>query len=492
MTDTQYALIQNTNLAVNQDHEYESDASGYRVGEFWTIMGAGDKGDCEDFALTKLDQLYTQGIPIQNMQIAWGQTETGANHAFLIIRTANKGDIVLDNRFDSIKNVNTIPYRIQAYQSAGQTWKAYTVQLESVTIDYMDCNAGAFADGDRVLVQFENQNWDEPLVIGFESEPVECTLKGFLRQGFPYDGSSFKFNPPNNTFSELTDQPIHNINPAAFGSQTRNKVFICGGQAEGSYWNDTYEYNVNDEAWSSKQDMLNDRGNSKAFTINNVGFVCCGFETGGGFPNPELIVNRVEKYSIDTNSWASSTSHPNSIYGFDTWQLNGKGYTVGGLNASALSNSIYEFNATGESWTSKQTLASAWARGATFITTQKGYYVGGVTADDLDGMDEIFIGPPSATYFNKRCYQYNPITNVLTRMADMFSTSSTKTPLDSMASGDFTNGYVYGGSSANTSITVGYDETTNSWSIRANLPTYSDETGTHSIVTQTGGAEATI
>ena len=48
--------------------------------------------------------------------------------------------------------------------------------LSSVTIDYMDCDSAAFADGDRVIVKFENNDWDSPKVIGFESEPKPCGL----------------------------------------------------------------------------------------------------------------------------------------------------------------------------------------------------------------------------------------------------------------------------------------------------------------------------
>lgn len=48
-----------------------------------------------------------------------------------------------------------------------------------VPIYYMDCNGAAFEDGDRVLVAFSG-NTDQPMVVGFESEPKECTgFSGF-------------------------------------------------------------------------------------------------------------------------------------------------------------------------------------------------------------------------------------------------------------------------------------------------------------------------
>lgn len=42
-----------------------------------------------------------------------------------------------------------------------------------VPIFYMECNGGAFEDGDRVLVAFSG-NTDQPMVVGFESHPKQC------------------------------------------------------------------------------------------------------------------------------------------------------------------------------------------------------------------------------------------------------------------------------------------------------------------------------
>ncbi|HEY7775973.1 MAG TPA: hypothetical protein VIC02_05465, partial [Kineobactrum sp.] len=48
--------------------------------------------------------------------------------------------------------------------------------LEAVPIQYMTCNAQAFEIGDRVVVRFDAQDWAQPKVIGFESNPRPCTL----------------------------------------------------------------------------------------------------------------------------------------------------------------------------------------------------------------------------------------------------------------------------------------------------------------------------
>ncbi len=46
--------------------------------------------------------------------------------------------------------------------------------LLNVPFDYMDCGRAAFDDGDRVVIRFKGQDWDDPEVIGFESNPKGC------------------------------------------------------------------------------------------------------------------------------------------------------------------------------------------------------------------------------------------------------------------------------------------------------------------------------
>jgi hypothetical protein len=48
------------------------------------------------------------------------------------------------------------------------------VTLEVVPINYMNCDGAAFQVGDRVVVHFIDQDWNDPQVIGFESNPRHC------------------------------------------------------------------------------------------------------------------------------------------------------------------------------------------------------------------------------------------------------------------------------------------------------------------------------
>jgi len=52
--------------------------------------------------------------------------------------------------------------------------------LDQIPVVYMECNADAFEVGDRVLVEFVDQDWDGARVIGFESNPKPCGWDYYL------------------------------------------------------------------------------------------------------------------------------------------------------------------------------------------------------------------------------------------------------------------------------------------------------------------------
>jgi hypothetical protein len=54
-------------------------------------------------------------------------------------------------------------------------WTKVQVVLTDVPIEYMNCNSESFADGDEVIVEFTEQDWDQPKIIGFKEAPKPCT-----------------------------------------------------------------------------------------------------------------------------------------------------------------------------------------------------------------------------------------------------------------------------------------------------------------------------
>lgn len=175
ISDSQFDELVTVNSEVNSSHPYLSDVAGWQTGDSWDLLGEGEAGDCEDLQLTKADSLINDyGWDAKHLRMAVCETELGTGHAVLIVETANRGTLVLDNRYDYPMRIERLPYRFLSRQKAGTTWESFSTRLESVSIEYMSCNSAAFADGDRVVVEFEGQDWSSPKVVGFESEPAQC------------------------------------------------------------------------------------------------------------------------------------------------------------------------------------------------------------------------------------------------------------------------------------------------------------------------------
>jgi len=73
------------------------------------------------------------------------------------------------------KTAHTCSVTLDAAASSAQSLNINQgVNLTAVPIVYMTCNSGAFSIGDRVVVQFQSQDFTKPRVIGFESNPKAC------------------------------------------------------------------------------------------------------------------------------------------------------------------------------------------------------------------------------------------------------------------------------------------------------------------------------
>lgn len=67
-------------------------------------------GDCEDYALTKRRALLVAGLPAGALRLATAYTEHGEYHAVLTVATTD-GTLVLDNRFPTVRDWRSMPYR---------------------------------------------------------------------------------------------------------------------------------------------------------------------------------------------------------------------------------------------------------------------------------------------------------------------------------------------------------------------------------------------
>lgn len=90
--------LKRVNVTVNRRIKPRNDPRGT---DNWSLNVA--YGDCEDYALAKRAALIRAGVPAGAVRIATARTRSGAGHAVLIIKTS-RGDLVLDNRTNSIKS----------------------------------------------------------------------------------------------------------------------------------------------------------------------------------------------------------------------------------------------------------------------------------------------------------------------------------------------------------------------------------------------------
>jgi predicted transglutaminase-like cysteine proteinase len=425
-SNSMWQTIKSVNQSVNQDHEYETDKSGYGIGEVWREMSAGEKGDCEDYALTKQKALSAAGIPIQHLQIAIGETETGGWHAFLMIRSANRGTIILDNRYDNVMSLDQVPYRFHSYQRAGDEWNGYGVRLTDVPVEYMSCNVGAFADGDPVIIEFTDRDFSQPKVIGFRSNPSGC-----ISHGICFWSSWTAYTDMYGwIYYQDTDAWVKTgIGTAqvAFFSRCASPdwggaVHYLGGNHDimapvadrHKTVKYNYQYTVNLDSWAIKTEMNQERQYHIAFSFNGFLNVYGGKEDNV----TSVALDSNEKYDPDTESWISRMDGDQKIH-MSEFVIEGKGYSLGGFPAVYFENAVNDnnqYDPVENQWSTKSVLPASMYRTCAFAdySSNKGHIVGGVTYGQWDSGKSMGGG----YYLTKRHYEYDPVTNVWTRKQD--------------------------------------------------------------------------
>ncbi len=105
--------LREVNAAVNRSISYERNTLGL-AGDKWVVAPA--SGDCNDYAVTKRQQLLARGWPSRTLLLAHVVTRWGEHHLVLVIR-AKEGDYVLDNINAQIRPWSRAPYQWVRMQS---------------------------------------------------------------------------------------------------------------------------------------------------------------------------------------------------------------------------------------------------------------------------------------------------------------------------------------------------------------------------------------
>lgn len=123
LDDKTFAVLDEVNYAVNRAISYRSDREVYGRSDFWTVARPGEAGDCEDFALAKLERLLARGFPREAMRLAVVyRPRDGIRHAVLTVDT-DRGTYVLDSSYSHVMAWSDLPYTNWARERPGrQRW----------------------------------------------------------------------------------------------------------------------------------------------------------------------------------------------------------------------------------------------------------------------------------------------------------------------------------------------------------------------------------
>ena len=113
------------NIAVNAAVKPMNDFDVYGKDEVWAYPNGA--GDCEDYVLEKRRDLMREGVALSNLLITVVRKPDGEGHAVLTVRTS-KGDFILDNLTDSVRQWDMTGYRYLKRQASDHTGHWVTIR----------------------------------------------------------------------------------------------------------------------------------------------------------------------------------------------------------------------------------------------------------------------------------------------------------------------------------------------------------------------------
>jgi predicted transglutaminase-like cysteine proteinase len=125
LSDALLKRIAAINVSVNRAIRPMNDADIYGKDEVWAYPNGA--GDCEDYVLEKRRELHSEGISFSNLLITVVRKPDGEGHAILTVRT-DKGDFVLDNLTDKVKDWTNTGYRFLKRQASDHTGRWVSIR----------------------------------------------------------------------------------------------------------------------------------------------------------------------------------------------------------------------------------------------------------------------------------------------------------------------------------------------------------------------------
>lgn len=131
MTAALWQEIGEINVSVNKAIKPMNDLDQFGKDEVWSYPDG--TGDCEDYVLEKRRVLAAKGVSLSNLLITVVRKLDGEGHAVLTVRT-DKGDFILDNLSDNVRNWNETEYRYLKRQSSVNTGRWVSIREGQTTL----------------------------------------------------------------------------------------------------------------------------------------------------------------------------------------------------------------------------------------------------------------------------------------------------------------------------------------------------------------------
>ncbi len=125
MTGRLWKKLVAVNVEVNAAVRPVNDFDLYGKDEVWAYPNGA--GDCEDYVLEKRRDLMRQGVSVSNLLITVVRKPDGEGHAVLTVRSS-KGDFILDNLTDVVRQWDQTGYRFLKRQASDNTGHWVTIR----------------------------------------------------------------------------------------------------------------------------------------------------------------------------------------------------------------------------------------------------------------------------------------------------------------------------------------------------------------------------
>jgi hypothetical protein len=283
----------------------------------------------------------------------------------------------------------------------------------------MNCHSAAFADGDRVIVEFQGQDWSQPKVIGFASSPQGCGSDYWQIGGQLALRSTFLYRNDSESWFVRSQAPAGRGWLHHECAKVLLNIYVMGGldldDPDDDAHSDCVSYDTETGAYSDMVSMLSKKMEFASFSLSNNIYVAGGLRAWAYGYGP---IKDFEVYDSVTDSWQSKSDLSVGRWSPCAAEALGKGYLFHGRNEShgesnpSFVNSVFAYNPVGGSWSNKKSTPYGRCYAFGMQMVDKIYAMTGVSSQIKTAEDvEVFDANYGGIYRTFANLKYNPVAN---------------------------------------------------------------------------------